>query len=254
VPVLPGAEGFSHSGAAVGVLLCHGFTGTPQGLRPWASQLVAAGYSVELPLLPGHGTAWQDLNGKSWQDWYGAVDDALATLRGRCSTVFVAGLSMGGCLALRLAEEHGDALAGVILVNPFVKLRHPLVPLMPVLSRVISSFPGVVSDIKKEGPVEIGYDRLPLRALSSLLTLQAEVVSRLSTVRQPLLLLHSAEDHVVKPSWSNSELVFGAVSSTDKTEIVLEDSYHVATLDNDADRIFKESLAFIGRLAGGDQP
>jgi carboxylesterase len=93
--VLPGADGFSHAGAAVGVLLCHGFTSTPQSLRPWANDLAAAGYSVELPLLPGHGTTWQELNRSTWQDWYGTVNISLADLRSRCSMVFLAGLSMG---------------------------------------------------------------------------------------------------------------------------------------------------------------
>src|SRR5690606_8957900 len=96
VPVLPGAESWSHAGAAVGVLLCHGFTGSPQSLRPWGEQLAAAGYSVELPRLPGHGTTWQEMNRTTWQEWYACVDEALTRLRGHCSTTFVAGLSMGG--------------------------------------------------------------------------------------------------------------------------------------------------------------
>jgi carboxylesterase len=250
VPVLPGAEEYSHDGTAVGVLFCHGFTGTPQSLRPWAKQLAAAGYSIELPLLPGHGTTWQEMNRTGWHDWYAAVNGALGRLRQRCSTVFVAGLSMGGCLALRLAEEHGPAIAGLVLVNPAVKVEDPRLRLLPVLRRITGSFPGIASDISKPGAVEVAYDRTPLTALASMLAMYGDVVPRLAQVSQPLLLLRSVQDHVVPAS--SSRLVLDRISSTDVAEIVLEDSYHVATLDHDAERIVKESLAFIGRLSGGE--
>ena len=87
----------------MGVLLCHGFTGSPQTLRPWAEYLAQQGLTVSLPRLPGHGTTWPDLGRTGWQDWYGEVDRAFGTLAGRCEQTFVFGLSMGGCLALRLA-------------------------------------------------------------------------------------------------------------------------------------------------------
>lgn len=250
--MLPGAEGFSHAGAGVGVLLCHGFTGTPQSLRPWADDLAAAGYSVELPLLPGHGTTWQEMNRSTWQDWYGTVDAALAGLRARCSTVFVAGLSMGGALALRLAVEHPEDVAGLVLVNPAVRVDDPRLRLLPVLRRIVPAFPGIASDIKKSGVTELAYDRTPLHALASLLSLQADLRPRLSRVTQPLLLLRSTEDHVVPAS--SSRLILDSVASPDVTEILLEDSYHVATLDNDAERIVKESLAFMSRLSAGGRP
>jgi carboxylesterase len=248
VSVLPGAEGYSHQGAAAGVLLCHGFTGSPQSLRSWAEQLAAAGYSVELPRLPGHGTSWQEMNRTTWRDWYGCVEAALLALRAHCPTVVVAGLSMGGCLALRLAEEHPEDVAGLVLVNPAVKFEDRRLRLLPVLRRLTGSVAGIGSDIKKPATVELAYDRTPLTALASNLEMCAEVVPRLPDVRQPLLLLRSADDHVV-PAGS-SRLILERVASADTTEIVLQDSYHVATLDNDADRIVKESLAFISRLAG----
>jgi len=248
VAVLPGAESWSHDGRPVGVLLCHGFTGSPQGLRPWGEALAAAGHGVELPLLPGHGTTWQDLNRTTWHDWYEAVDTALTRLAARSQTVVVAGLSMGGCLALRLAEHRPADVAGLVLVNPAVLVRDPRLKLLPVLRRVVGSFPGIASDIKKPGASELGYDRTPLNALASLLRLQADVVPRLPDVTQPLLLLRSAEDHVVPAA--SSRLVLDRVSSADRTEVVLPDSYHVATLDHDAGRIVEESLTFISRLAG----
>ena len=116
--ILPGAEPFSADGGPVGVVLSHGFTGTPQSMRPWAEHLAAAGLTVRLPLLPGHGTRWQDANDTGWQDWYAAVERAYDEVAARCTTVFAGGLSMGGTLVTRLAEQKGDKIAGLVLVNP----------------------------------------------------------------------------------------------------------------------------------------
>ncbi|MFJ4940988.1 alpha/beta hydrolase, partial [Streptomyces pseudovenezuelae] len=127
MPVLPGAEPFRHEGGEAGVLLCHGFTGSPQSLRPWAQHLAEHGLTVSLPLLPGHGTRWQDMALTGWQDWYAEVDRELRALTERCTSVFVAGLSMGGTLALRLAAKHGDAVRGVVVVNPANRM-HGLAP------------------------------------------------------------------------------------------------------------------------------
>ena len=102
--LLPGAEPFEHAGGPVGVLLCHGFTGSPQTLRTWAEHVAGQGCTVSLPRLPGHGTTWQDLARTGWQDWYAEVDAAFGALASWCEQTFVFGLSMGGCLALRLAE------------------------------------------------------------------------------------------------------------------------------------------------------
>ena len=118
MPVLPGAEAFHHDGDRTGVLLCHGFTGSPQSLRPWAEYLAGAGLTVSLPRLPGHGTTWQEMAMTRWEDWYAEVDRAVGELRAGTDEIFVMGLSMGACLALRLAELHGSAVTGLVLVNP----------------------------------------------------------------------------------------------------------------------------------------
>jgi carboxylesterase len=246
VPVMPGAEPFSHDGGPIGVLLCHGFTGTPQGLRPWADHLAASGLTVRLPRLPGHGTRWQDCNLTGWQDWYGTVDREFSSLRSRCDEVFVMGMSMGGTLALRIAELRVSEVAGLVLVNPSVTSLDPRMRALPVLSRVVPSFPPIANDIKKAGSVELAYPRVPLKALESLRRAWRTVRGDLPLVTQPLLLFHSAEDHVVEPA--NSQIVLSEVSSTDVHEIVLDDSYHVATLDNEAERIFSGSIGFVRRL------
>jgi carboxylesterase len=246
VPLLPGAEPYHHAGGPVGALMCHGFTGSPQSLRPWAEALAEAGLTVALPRLPGHGTRWQDMNVTTWDDWYACVEREFLALRERCEAVFVMGLSMGGTLSLRLAEQHGRDLAGVVVVNPSVIGLDPRLKVLPVLSRVLPSLGGIGSDIKKPGVTELAYPRIPLRALASLRRAWDVVRSDLPKVTQPLLLLRSAEDHVVEPE--SARLILSRVSSTDVTELVLHDSYHVATLDNDAERIVAESLAFVRRL------
>jgi carboxylesterase len=247
MPLLPGAEPFSHEGSPTGVLLCHGFTGCPQSLRPWAEHLAAQGHTVSLPLLPGHGTRWQDLQATGWQDWYATVDRELRQLGERCERVFVTGLSMGGALAMRLAARHGDAISGVAVVNTALTFPRRQEWALPVLRHLVPSTAGIASDIAKDGVAETGYDRVPLHAADSMRRLFGLVRADLPQVTQPLLVMRSRVDHVVSPA--DSELLLGSVSSADITDLILEESYHVATLDHDADRIFAETDAFISRLA-----
>ncbi len=243
--ILPGAEPFHHDGSDVGVLLCHGFTGTPQSLRPWGEYLADRGYSVRIPLLPGHGTTWQDMNQTRWEDWYAAVDAAFRELHEASERVVVCGLSMGGALALQLAQGHGPRISGLVLVNPAVKFEDPRTLLLPVLKHVVGSLGAIGNDVKKPGVTELAYTRTPLKAAHSQLVAWQSVVRDLPEVTQPVLLLRSPQDHVVPAS--SSALILSRISSLDVTEILLEDSYHVATIDNDAQRIFDESAKFIER-------
>jgi carboxylesterase len=238
---------FHHEAATdVGVLVCHGFTGSPHSVRLWAKHLAARGWTVSLPLLAGHGTDWRDCNRTGWQDWYSTVDVAFRRLRERCERVFVCGLSMGGTLALRLAQEHGSDVDGVVVVNPSVVMLRWHTRFLPVLAYVVPSVAAIGDDIAKPGVVEGAYDRTPVRAAASLRRFQNLVRGDLRKVTQPLLLLHSARDHVVEPA--NSALVLSGVASADLQEIVLTDSYHVATLDHDAPLIFDKTVEFINRL------
>jgi carboxylesterase len=248
VPVLPGAEPIAHDGDDIGVLLCHGFTGNPSSLAPWAQRLADDGRTVRVPRLPGHGTSWQEMNRTRWDDWYATVEAALVDLRAVCGQVVVGGLSMGGALALRLAEQRGGDVAGLVLVNPAVVLTDPRLRALPVLKHLVASIPGIGSDIAKPGSVELAYDRTPLKALHSSLQGYAQVVRDLPQVTQPLLLLHSPQDHVVPPK--SSSTVLARVSSKDVTEVPLQRSFHVATLDHDADVIERTSSEFVLRVTG----
>ncbi len=241
--VLRGAEPFHHEGGPTAVLLCHGFTGSPYSLRPWAEHLAAAGLTVSLPRLPGHGTSWQDMARTRWEDWYAEVDRALADLQGGASEIFVMGLSMGGCLALRLAELHGQAISGLVLVNPSVTADTKLFLLAPALKLVVPSLKGVGSDIKKPGVTELAYDRTPVKAAATLPGLWKTTQRDLGRVSAPVLVYKSADDHVVGPgslAILRERLPAGLLEVRD-----CPDSYHVATLDNDAQSIFAGSLDFV---------
>src|SRR6202021_496988 len=142
--------------------------GSPASLRPWAQYLAEAGLTVSVPRLPGHGTTWQEMSRTRWGDWYAAGDRGYEALRGESNEIFVMGLSMGGCLALRMAEQRGTGVSGLVLVNPSLAADTKLFMLAPVLKMVVPSLPGIASDIKKEGVTELGYTRVPVRAAASL--------------------------------------------------------------------------------------
>jgi carboxylesterase len=240
---MPGAEPFSRDGGSTGVLLCHGFTGNPHSLRPWAEYLADAGLSVSLPRLPGHGTTWQEMARTRWEDWYAEVNRAFDELRGRADQIFVMGLSMGGCLALRLAEVHGPAISGLVLVNPSVTADTKLFALARALKLLVPSLKGIGSDIKKEGVTELAYDRIPVRAAATLPGLWRGTKDGLADITQPVLVYHSTADHVVGPA--SLEVLRAALPPGQLTVRECEDSFHVATLDNDAQTIFTGSLEFI---------
>ena len=204
------------------------------------------GYSVRLPLLPGHGTTWKDMAGTTWERWFAVDRDAVRELRKRCDRVFVFGLSMGGTLALRLAEELGEDVAGVVLVNPSVHTEDRRAPFAKYLQYVLPSLPAIGNDIKKPGVNEHAYDRVPVKSVVQLQRLWDVVRSDIERITQPVLLCVSAEDHVVEPS--NAQWLVENIGSSDLASLVMQDSYHVATLDNDAEKLFATALQFVQRL------
>ena len=168
-PVIPGAEPASFTGDARGALVLHGFTGNPQSMRGLAQALADAGLTVELPLLPGHGTALEDMLPTRWEDWSGAAEAAYTELAARCDVLAVVGLSMGGTLAVWLAEHHPE-IAALAVVNPLLAPPDP--ELVSAGKSMLDSgdevAPGIGSDIAKEGATELAYEGFPLRAALSL--------------------------------------------------------------------------------------
>lgn len=243
VPARPELTG----GRRIGVLVSHGFTGQPASVKPWGQHLGERGYGVEVPRLPGHGTTWREMNTTTWDDWYGELARVFDALCLSHDAVVVGGLSMGGALALKLAADHPDRVAGVMVVNPAVATKRFDVKLLPVLKHLLPSMPGIINDIKAGGE-EHGYPRTPLKAAHSMMRAWPALVASLPDVTAPLLYFRSTEDHVVDEL--SEPLITGRVSSTDVTVVRLENSYHVATLDHDAPLIFEESAKFVARVAG----
>lgn len=246
---VPDTAPFAADGGPVGVLLSHGFTGTPASMRPWADHLATAGYTVRLPLLPGHGESWRETNRSRWPQWYAEIEAGFRDLRARCETVFAVGLSMGGSLVTRLAEEHPDGVAGLVLVNPAYGTRRVDAKFAPAFARLIRSRPSIGGDIKKPGVDEPADDRTPVIAFASVLKLWKVTVADLAQVRAPILMYRSREDHVVDDL--SAELLKAGAVNTSVREVILENSYHVATLDNDAPTIFDGSIEFIHSITQG---
>jgi carboxylesterase len=242
----PDEQPFAHDAGSVGVVLSHGFTGTPASMRPWANHLAAAGYSVRLPRLPGHGGTWQETNKTRWPQWYGAIESAFDELAARCDIVFAGGLSMGGALVTRLAEQKGDALAGLVLVNPSFGSRKVAEKLAPYVSWLVRSRPSIGGDIKKPGVEEPANDRTPVVAGASLVKLWKVVTADFDRITAPVRMYRSIEDHVVDDL--SGQLLRRGASSTSVEEILLDNSYHVATLDYDAEQIFSGSVEFFQQL------
>ena len=133
-------------GRRVGVLLSHGFTGSPFSMKPWGEFLAEKGYAVEVPRLPGHGTTWQELNRTGWSDWTEEIARTYERLAADTDRIVIGGLSMGGALVLRLAADRPDKLAGVILVNPAIRTLRKDVLALPVLKHVVPAFPAIANE------------------------------------------------------------------------------------------------------------
>ncbi len=241
-PLLPGAEPLEIEGDRRGALVLHGFTGQPASMRSLATAFGNDGFTVALPCLPGHGTLAEELAATGFSDWVTAADAAYRALTARCDQVVVAALSMGGTLALWIAERHPEVTA-LVLINPFIA------PLLPdqeeALARELAEGREYLltphSDVKRPGATGGGYDRMPIRALLSLSAGAAEVAAELHLVRCPILLMTSREDHVVPPASGDTivDRVHGEVE-----RLFLAESYHVATVDNDASLIEERAVAF----------
>lgn len=245
--VIPGAEAFRFDGGSTGVLLLHGFTGNPTSMRPLGEWLASKGLSVAAPRYPGHGTTWEELGTTKWEQWEAEAQAALKELVGRTETLVVAGLSMGGAMALHLAANHPDLIKGVVVVNAFV--HNPQLPFAKVVRLFARSRPGVGNDIKKPAQNEAPYERVPYTALIQLDRMLKTVRSELPQVRQPLVVFNATEDHVVPKN--NAQMILDRVGSTDKELVTLPNSYHVATLDYDAETIQDRLLEFANARAAG---
>jgi len=247
-PTIPGAEPLSVIGSRdAGVLVLHGFTGNPGSMRGLAEACVAAGFHVEMPQLAGHGTAMEDMIPTRWADWSADAEAAYQALAKRVSQVVVMGLSMGGALTLWAGAEHPE-VKGLVCINPATQPQpqEVLDMVQGMLDGGTETMDGIGSDIADPNAHETAYSGTPLAAMRSFLAEGlAPLAPRYPSIKMPLLLFTSVQDHVVQPSDSDA---LAATYGGSVERVMLERSYHVATQDYDKDIIFEGAVAFARRV------
>jgi carboxylesterase len=242
--VQAGAEPFFFEGSDVGCLVSHGFTGTTQSMRFLGEFLAQeGGLTVIGPRLTGHGTRPEDMARATAEDWIRDLEQAMATLRQRCAKVFITGLSMGGTLTLYMSAMHPDVFVGAAPINAAVFLENPDFAALAFMRDAPDTVPGVGSDIKKPGVTELAYPVVPVPAIRQIYGLMSATRELLPRVTCPTLVFHSKDDHVVTAE--NAPYIIDHLGTEDKRLVWLEESYHVATLDNDKELIASETLQFI---------
>jgi carboxylesterase len=236
---------FSYPGhgpnARIGIAICHGFTGSPLSILPWAQYLAERGFAVSVPLLPGHGTDWQDLARRGWTDWHRAFDTAYEELAARTDACYVAGLSMGGAIALLTASRR--RVAGVAVVNPALSFYDRRIRVIGLLKYFQRTTVPIEEENPTASPTEDGdYSRTPLAAVHQLKRLFAAAARGLPRVTAPVLVFKSRNDAVVPPT--SLAMIRKRLGSASLEVVPLEHSGHVATLDADAQEIFDASERF----------
>lgn len=244
--ILAGAEPLSAAGGPTGVLVLHGFTGNPSSMRGIAEACAAAGHTVELPRLSGHGTTVEDMLTRTWSDWTGEVAAAYDDLAGRTERVVVVGLSMGGALTAWLGTQRPD-VAGLVLINA---VAEPAPDMQAMVQGMVEEgqtlMAGIGSDVADPDVTESAYTDTPLPPLLSMFEGIAAMQADLSTITAPALIMTSPQDHVVAPSNSDH---LAATLQGPVERVSLERSYHVATIDHDRDLIVERVLDFVARVA-----
>jgi carboxylesterase len=253
----PGSEAWSAAGSGersrTGILLVHGFRGSPVSLRPLAELLAARGFAIELPRLPGHGTTWRDMLPTRYEDWRAHVEARARAFAERVSRVVLVGLSMGGTLALDVASGSCASVAGVVSINAQILDRTGLVvKLGPYLEKILPVVPAAMAgltanDIAKPDVGEHAYGWVPSAAGNSLLRALPRVRAQLAHMPCPVVVMYSRKDHSVSPE--NSKALLRLIQGAELSELVLERSYHVATLDYDLPLIEERVAAFADGLA-----
>lgn len=246
--LIAGAEPFTFDGGPHGALVLHGFTGNPGSMRGIATAFADAGWAVELPRLPGHGTTVEDMLETDWDDWTDEVEAAYQRLADRVDKVVVIGLSMGGTLTAWVAAEHPE-VAGLVFINAAAE---PMPDMYDMVQAAVDSgetlMDGIGSDIADPDSVETAYTQTPLPPLLSMLDAVIDLQEPLADIEIPALIMNSPEDHVVPPS--NSDHLAGLLAGPVE-RATLERSYHVATLDYDKELIITKALEFATRVTGG---
>ena len=242
--IMPGCEPVFSKGNDTGILLLHGFTGSPYEMKELGERLQGKGYTVSIPLLRGHGTAPADLADCTWYDWFEDTKTALFELRKKCSTVIAAGLSTGASLALHLSAHY--QLEGVAALSPALILKNKfsaIIPYLPIFFpyRYIKSNPDI-SDAKVAAEV-VKYRKAPLKAVREVIKFYTHLKMDLAEVYTPTLIIQANQDHVLDPR--GAQWVYDHISSKEKKRLKLSKSFHVITLDVEKKIVFREVERFI---------
>jgi carboxylesterase len=260
-------RGLFYEGGRVGVLLIHGLSGTPVEMRYIANGMAREGYTVSCPQLAGHCRTLEELRASTWHEWYGTTEQALLELSERCDQVFVAGLSMGGLLALRLAAAHPDKVTGAMVYAPTLWLDGWGVPLYAKLFSLVRQkwvadlmhfterppygikdhrLRALIAEALHSGdPSKAGFFSIPGGPMIELRWLVDDLRGKLGEIKQPVLLLHPREDD--RASLRNSMYLQKHLGGRVET-VILEDSYHVVTLDKQRDVVLQKSMSFVREL------
>lgn len=241
-------DAFLYRGGSTGLLLIHGFTGSPAEMLPMGEYFRRCGMTVYAPLLAGHGTNPEDMIRTRWPDWKASAESGLKRLQALgCTDIFVAGLSMGGSLALDLAYTH--SVAGVISMCAPIKLRDkrswlaPVIHLfMPYLKRRETKPPHIEKAI-------VPYDRTPLVCVASLLQLIRKVRRQLSGIDTPVFIAQAMNDETVEPE--SATIIYDRLSSSHKELHWYDHSGHIITLDHDRNQLFQDIVQFMEQLVDG---
>jgi carboxylesterase len=265
--------GFYFAGGPTAILLIHGLTGTPTELKALGKSLARAGYSVYGVQLAGHCGSEADLLQTGWQDWLNSALDAFDRVRRDHDEVFVGGLSMGALLSLLVAAKRPDQVAGCVLYSPTMFYDGWSVPRLSVLLhgaimlgfgkylRFRENFPygiknerlraRILGAMESGQSAEAGLLYMPGRSLGQLLRLIRDLKKRLPDIRTPTLVLHAREDDVT--STKNASYIAARIGGRVE-KILLENSYHMITIDQERDLVADHSIAFLKRFERVKRP
>ncbi len=248
-PELDG-DSFLWEAGPTGVLLLHGLTATTAEVRLLAADLLARGYTVMGPLLPGHGTKPEELNGVTWQDWAWTAEASYQHLATLCRHVFVGGESTGAALALYLAEQHKE-IAGVLCYAPAVKLAMPL----HKKAQLYASAPFIEAIPKAsagDNPHWQGYKVNPLRAVQELIELGRVVRHNLGQITAPILVMQGRHDQTVAPD--AGRIILENARSELKELVWLEKSGHIILLEEEREIITRLTARFMQQALASGKP
>ncbi|MGD9784875.1 MAG: alpha/beta hydrolase [Hyphomicrobiaceae bacterium] len=265
-PATPAASTYIIKGGKVGVLLIHGLCGTPAEVRYVAMGLARAGYTVHCPTLAGHGGNRGEDTQTGWKDWLRSAEEALDVLRQSCDTVIVGGLCAGSLIGLHLAANHPEKVQAVALFSPtfringwampwytklfslvrfkaVAKLMHfPDAPSLGIKCPRVREF--VRTAISSSEGSEMGTCGTPASMVLEHRWLAKAAKAVMKKVKQPTLVVHSREDDYA----ALDNATFVQREMTGEVEmVVLDDSYHMVTLDKQRHVVVERTASFIAR-------